>query len=78
MKRLHSHTIISYRQEAHSLRQTKGAITMNAQETALKLYPEMPIPTGLLADLLKASQTEDLTSVLVAAYKLGYQRSQEE
>ena len=51
---------------------------MNAQETALKLYPEMPIPTGLLADLLKAAQTEDLTSVLVAAYKLGYQRSQEE
>ena len=51
---------------------------MNAQETAKTLYPEMPIPTALIGKLLAAAQKEDLVAVIVAAYKLGYQKAREE
>ena len=47
---------------------------MNAKETALTLYPKMPIPTDLIAELMKAARTEELAAVLVAAYKLGFQQ----
>ena len=51
---------------------------MNAKETALKLLPNLPIPTEMLAQLLKAAETEDLAAVIVAAYKLGYQQGQQD
>jgi hypothetical protein len=47
---------------------------MNAHETASTLYPKMPIPTDLIAELMKAARTEELFAVLVAAYKLGFQQ----
>lgn len=50
---------------------------MNANEIAKTLYPEMPIPTELIAKLLTAAEEEPLATVLIAAYKLGYQQGQE-
>lgn len=51
---------------------------MNAKQTAIDLYPDMPIPTGLIAELYAAARNEELTAVLIAAYKLGYQKGQED
>lgn len=51
---------------------------MNAKQTALDLFPEMPIPTGLIAKLCTAARNEDIATALIAAYKLGYKKGTED
>ena len=50
---------------------------MNAKETARTILPDLAIPTELIAQLLEAAKVEDLVSVIVAAYKIGYQHGKD-
>ena len=47
---------------------------MNANETARTLYPDMPVHWEIISELRKAAETEDLISVIMAAFKLGYRQ----